>query len=109
MLKYRDKEYIPPEQTVLDLLNLFLPLLEDNIEEEAWSICIGDGADDTAKDIVQDINRNVRQFLNRYQGQLQKIASDDPLLKNQEALNSMNSSEIGQYLSDMTQVRRRTG
>ena len=81
LLKYRDKEYIPPEQTIIDLLTIFFPIMEDTIEEEAWSVCCGDDPDQEAKRIVKCIRRDVQLFLCRYERQLKKIASEDPVFK----------------------------
>lgn len=81
LLKHRDKEYVPCEQTIIDLLTTFLPIMEDTIEEEAWSVCCGDDPDQEAKRIVKDIRRDVRLFLCRYERQLKKIALEDPVFK----------------------------
>ena len=86
--KYRDNEYIEPERTVLDILTLFLPVFEDSIEEEAWSICYGDDADNEAKRIVKDIKKDITLFLCRYEAQLNKIASEDPIQKIQDSLDN---------------------
>ena len=81
LLKHRDKEYVPCEQTIIDLLTTFFPIMEDTIEEEAWSVCCGDDPDQEAKRIVKDIRRDVRLFLCRYERQLKKIALEDPVFK----------------------------
>lgn len=87
--KYKNKEYVPPEQVVIDVLTLFLPVLEADIEEESWSICYGEDADQEAKQIVKRMTLDIRTFMNRYGGQLKKIADDDPMLQSDKIIRNM--------------------
>lgn len=96
--KYRDKEYIPPEQTVIDLLSFFIPLMEDNLEEEAWSICYGDNKDEQAKEIVQNMKSDIKTFLFRYRRQLNKAIDEDVLLKCRNSLKDIDAEQLADML-----------
>ena len=105
--KLRDDEYIPPEQVVIDLLTVFLPVIEDTIEEEAWSICYGEDADQKAKNIVKEIRRSVLVFLNKYERQLKKIGENDLAFKCQNVLSGL-SEDLGKYFETNTQTTKGT-
>lgn len=91
--QYQGNRYVAPEQTVLDILNLYLPSYEDNLEEECWSICCGDNPDEEAKAIVAEIRRNVQTFLMRYETQLKKICAEDILQQGQQVIDRMNADD----------------
>lgn len=61
--RYKNGEHIPPEEIALAVLTIFLPLMEDNIEEESWSICFDD---EQSKQIVKEIKSDVQMFLLKY-------------------------------------------
>lgn len=87
--KYKNKEYVPPEQTVIDVLTLFLPMLEDSIEEEAWSICYGEDADQESKQIVKMMTQDIKTFMNRYEWQLKKICDCDKMVEHDRMIKTM--------------------
>lgn len=88
-----DGDYVPPEEAVIGVLKLFVPSYADNIEEEAWSICIGDEEtrDNEAIRIRNKVLRDVTWFLSRYESQLKDIASKDELL----VLNNLKGVDFG--------------
>lgn len=90
---YKNHRYVPPEQTILDLLILYFPSYIDNLEEECWNVCYGDNADAEAKEMVRAIKLNVGLFLIRYEAFLKKTCEEDELLKTQIAIDKMQKSD----------------
>ena len=89
---YKNGRYVPPERTILDLLNLYFPSYIDNLEEECWNVCYGENADAEAKEMVKAIRRNVNIFLMRYEAFLKKTCEEDELLKNQLVIDKIQNS-----------------
>lgn len=104
--KYKNKEYVPPEQTVIDVLTLFLPVLEADIEEEAWSICYGEDDDQEAKQIVKRMTLDIRTFMNRYGGQLKKIADCDKMVEHDRMIKTMDK-DLEQLFSGCAGTQRK--